>query len=72
MNTVDEVKETLDNNLVDTLSTTETKIDSTVISSTLLSLQGYRIVSKDRKKSAGGIIAYIKAGLSHSRRSKLE
>ena len=45
MNKVDEVKEMLNKNLFDVLFLDETKTDSTV-SSTLLSQQGYRIVSQ--------------------------
>ena len=49
----------------------ETKIDSTV-SSHLVSHPGFGTIRKDRKKGAGGLLAYIRNDLSAYRRLKLE
>ena len=71
VNKVDEVKELLNTNIFDILFLAETKIDSTV-SSHLVSYPGFRTIRKDRKKGAGGLLAYIRNDLSAYRRLKLE
>ena len=71
VNKIDEVKEFLNRNMFDILSLAETKIDSSV-SSHLVSHQGFRTIRKDRKKGAGGLLAYIRNDLSAYRRLKLE
>ena len=55
-NKIDEVKQMLNKNLFDIMFIAETKIDSTV-SDALLSQPGYKIMRRDRKKGAGGLIA---------------
>ena len=62
INKIDEVKEMLNKNMFDILFIAETKIDKTV-SSSLISQPNFRLVRKDRKKGAGGLLAYIKSGL---------
>ena len=57
--------------MFDILFLAETKIDSTV-SSHLVSHPGLRTIRKDRKKGAGGLLAYIRNDLSAYRRLKLE
>ena len=57
--------------MFDILFLAETKIDSTV-SSRLVSHPGFRTIRKDRKKGAGGLLAYIRNDLSAYRRLKLE
>ena len=57
--------------MFDILFLAETKIDSTV-SSHLVSHPGFRTIRKDRKKGPGGLLAYIRNGLSAYRRLKLE
>ena len=71
VNKIDEVKELLNRNMFDILFLAETKIDSTV-SSHLVSHPGFRTIRKDRKKGAGGLLAYIRNDLSAYRRLKLE
>ena len=71
VNKIDEVKELLNRNMFDILFLAETKIDSTV-SSRLVSHPGFRTIRKDRKKGAGGLLAYIRNDLSAYRRLKLE
>ena len=71
VNKIDEVKELLNRNMFDILFLAETKIDSTV-SSHLVSHPGLRTIRKDRKKGAGGLLAYIRNDLSAYRRLKLE
>ena len=71
VNKIDEVKELLNRNMFDILFLAETKIDSTV-SSHLVSHPGFRTTRKDRKKGAGGLLAYIRNDLSAYRRLKLE
>ena len=66
-----QVKESLNRNLFDILFLAETKIDSSV-SSHLVSHPGFRTIRKDRKKGAGGLLAYIRNDLSAYRRLKLE
>ena len=61
----------LNRNTFDILFLVETKIDSTV-SSHLVSHPGFRTIRKDRKKGAGGLLAYIRNDLSAYRRLKLE
>ena len=61
----------LNRNMFDILFLAETKIDSTV-SSHLVSHPGFRTIRKDRKKGAGGLLAYIRNDLSAYRRLKLE
>ena len=70
-NKIDEVKELLNKNMFDILFLAETKFDGTV-SSLLVSHPGFRTIRKDRKKGAGGLLAYIRNGLSAYRRLKLE
>ena len=57
--------------MFDILFLAETKIDSTA-SSHLVSHPGFRTIRKDRKKGAGGLLAYIRNDLSAYRRLKLE
>ena len=57
--------------MFDILFLAETKIDSTV-SSLLVSHPGFRTIRKDRKKGAGGLLAFIRNDLSAYRRLKLE
>ena len=57
--------------MFDILFIVETKIDKTV-SSSLLSQSGFRIVRKDRKKGACGLLPYIRTYLSVYRRTKME
>ena len=71
VNKIDEVKDLLNRNMFDILFLAETKIDSTV-SSHLVSHPGFRTIRKDRKKGAGGLLAYIRNDLSAYRRLKLE
>ena len=71
INKTDEVKDMLNKEMFDILFIAETKIDKTV-SSSLLSQSGFRIVRKDRKKGAGGLLAYIRTDLSVYRRAKME
>ena len=71
VNKIDEVKELLNRKTFDILFLAETKIDSTV-SSHLVSHPGFRTFRKDRKKGAGGLLAYIRNDLSAYRRLKLE
>ena len=59
INKIDEVKDMLNKEMFDLSFIAETKIDKTV-SSSLLSQSGFRIVRKDRKKGAGGLLAYIR------------
>ena len=58
VNKIDKVKELLNRNMFDILFLAETKIDNTV-SSRLDSHPGFRTIRKDRKKGAGGLLAYI-------------
>ena len=60
INKIDEVKEMLNKNMFDILFIAETKIDKTV-SSSLISQPNFRLVHKDRKKSAGGLLAYTRS-----------
>ena len=71
VNKIYEVKELLNRNMFDILFLAETKIDSTV-SAHLVSHPGFRTIRKDRKKGAGGLLAYIRNDLSEYRRLKLE
>ena len=71
VNKIDEVKELLNRNMFDILFLAETKIDSTV-SSRLVSHPGFRTIRKDRKKGAGGLLAYIRNDPSAYRHLKLE
>ena len=71
VNKIDKFKEFLNRNMFDILSLAEAKIDSTV-SSHLVSHPGFRTIRKDRKKGAGGLLAYIRNDLSAYRRLKLE
>ena len=61
----------LNRSLFDILFIAETKIDST-FSSNLLTQPGYRYIRRDRKKGAGGLIAFIREDLRAIRRLKLE
>ncbi|XP_022809244.1 uncharacterized protein LOC111346205 [Stylophora pistillata] len=70
-NKLDEIKEMLNRNMFDILFIGETKLDGSY-SSSLLYHPGYRIVRRDRKKGAGGLMAFIREDLSAYRRQKLE
>ena len=70
-NKIDEVKEMLGKGMFDILFIAESKIDSTT-STTLLAQPGFRLVRRDRKKSGGRLMVYIRADLSVYRRAKLE
>ena len=70
-NKLDEVKEMLNRSLIDILFIAETKIDST-FSSNLLTQPGYRYIRRDRKKGAGGLIAFIREDLRAIHRLTLE
>lgn len=70
-NKLDEVKDMLNRNMFDILFIGETKLDG-MYSSSLLYHPGYRIVQRDRKKGAGGLMAFIREDLSAYRRRKLE
>ena len=63
VNKIDEVKELLNRNMFEISFLVETKIGSTV-SSHLVSHPGFRTIRKDRKKGAGGLLAYIRNDLS--------
>ena len=66
-----EVKNMLKRNFFDILFVAESKIDNT-FSNELLKQPGYRIIRRDRKKGAGGLIAYVREDLPVYRRRKLE
>ena len=70
-NKMDEVKEMLNRKMFDILFLAETKIDNTV-SDAFLSHPGFRLIRRDRKKGAGGLIAYVRDDMSVYRRRKLE
>lgn len=70
-NKIDEVKEMLGKGMFDILFIAESKIDSTT-STTLLAQPGFGLVHRDRKKGGGGLLEYIRAGLSVYQRVKLE
>ena len=70
-NKIDEVKLLLNEGLFDILAISETKLDSTY-DCTLLQHPCYRIMRKDRKKGGGGLLVYIRNGVSTYRRLKLE
>ena len=61
----------LNRNMFDILFLAETKIDSTV-SSHLVSHPRFGTIRKDRKKGAGGLLAYIRNDRSAYRHLKLE
>ena len=68
---MDEVLEMLNKKMFDILFLSETKIDDTT-SDSLLNQPNYRLLRRDRKKGAGGLIACVIADLSVYRRRKLE
>ncbi|PFX13398.1 Protein disabled [Stylophora pistillata] len=70
-NKLDEVKEMLNRNMFDILFIGKTELNGSY-SSSLLYHPGYRIVRRDRKKGAGGLMAFIREDLSAYRRRKLE
>ena len=70
-NKLDKVKNMLNQNLFDILFIAETKIDGS-FTNYLLKQPGFRIVRRDRKKGAGGLIALIRDDFQVYRRRKLE
>ena len=70
-NKIDEVKILLNEGLFDILAISETKLDSTYDNNSLQH-PSYRILRKDRKKGGGGLLVYIRNGVSAYRRLKLE
>ncbi|XP_048585452.1 uncharacterized protein LOC125568087 [Nematostella vectensis] len=67
----DELLELLDSCQLDLLFIAETKIDSTVPNS-LFKHPDYRVIRKDKKKGAGGILVFIRSNVKAYRRVKLE
>ena len=67
----DEVLELLNQCRFDILFIGESKIDDSV-SNNLISHPQYRIIRKDRKRGAGGMLVYIRSTITAYRRVKLE
>ena len=61
----------LNQSLFDIFFIAETKFDST-FSNNLLKQPGYRFIRRDRKRGAGGLIAFIREDLQPIHRIKLE
>ena len=61
----------LNRNMFDILFIGETKLDGS-FSASLLNHPGYRIIRRDRKKGAGGLMAFVRDDLPVYRRRKLE
>ena len=55
----------------DILFLSETKLDK-LVSSTLLSNPHYRIIRRDRKRGAGGVLVYIRNSVVTRRQPKME
>lgn len=62
-NMLDEVKDMLNRNLFDIMFIAETKIDNS-FSGELLIQTGYRLIRRDRKKGARGLVAHVREDLS--------
>jgi hypothetical protein len=68
---VDEVIDLLNTCKFDVLAISESKIDNSV-SNSLLQHSKYRIIRRDRKRGAGGILVYIRSTITAVRRVNLE
>ena len=68
---IDEILDLLNECRFDILFISETKIDKSV-SRKLLSNSHYRVIRNDRKRGAGGLLAYIHNSLTARRQLKLE
>ena len=70
-NKLDEVKNILNKCLFDIFFISETKLDGTT-SDSFLQQPGYRTIRRDRKKGAGGLIAFVREDIPVCRRRNLE
>ena len=68
---VDEIINLLSTCQFDILFIAESKIDCSV-SNSLFAHLNYRIIRRDRKKGAGGLLVYIQSSITVLRRSNLE
>ncbi len=67
---IDELRVIMHNNDIDVLTINETRMDST-IPIELISLSGYTWVSKDRNRSGGGVVFFIRDTINFQFRSDL-
>ena len=70
-NKVDEIKDLLNRGLFDILFIAESKLDGTV-SNAILGHPEYKIIRRDRKRGAGGLMVYIRSCVTARRQSKIE
>ena len=67
----DELREILDDKLVDMLIISETKIDSS-FNDNLFQVEGYKTERRDRTAHGGGLMTFVRSDLPFKRRKDLE
>jgi hypothetical protein len=67
----DEIKEVLNDNIVDLLIISETKLDKSFIDN-LFSVDWYKVQRRDRNQYDGGLLTFIRSDFPSNRKKSLE
>jgi hypothetical protein len=67
----DEIKEVLNDNIVDLLIISETKLDKS-FNDNLFSVDGYKVQHRDRNQYDGVLLTFIRSDFPSSRKKSLE
>ena len=67
---MDELRVLMSNSPIDILAINESKIDDSILNNEV-NINGYNIIRKDRNRSGGGVVLYIRNTTSFSERKDL-
>ena len=66
----DEINLTMSNKLLDIMSVSETRLNSTITDG-MIHVDGYDIIRKDRSRNGGGVCIYLRSSINYQIRQDL-